>query len=69
MHPKLVILHYLHASIVREDKKIWNTYCSRSVCKSKVTIVEMPGQIQLDANNAFFNSSSQTTCSENRKVR
>lgn len=41
------------------------TYCPRLVCRSKVTRVEAPGQVQLFANNAYLNSSSQTTNSAN----
>lgn len=39
------------------------TYCPRDVCNNNVTNVDVPGQRQLFANNAYLNSSSHTTCS------
>lgn len=41
------------------------THCPLDVCKINVTNVLAPGHVQLFANNAYLNSSSQTTCSAN----
>lgn len=42
-----------------------DTHCPLDVCKINVTNVDAPGHVQLFANNAYLNSSSQTTCSAN----
>lgn len=44
------------------------TYCPREVCNSNVTSVDVPGQRQLLANNAYLNSSSHTTCSGYKSI-
>lgn len=45
--------------------KIDDTYWPLDVCSRSVTSVLAPGHVQLFANNAYLNSSSQTTCSAN----
>ena len=35
------------------------------MCNKSVTSVDVPGHVQLLANKAYLNSSSQTTCSAN----
>lgn len=47
------------------DLAVDNTHCPLDVCKINVTKVLAPGHVQLFANNAYLNSSSQTTCSAN----